>query len=294
MTSRLVRAYRVLRFVLHVLQGLATVAFAFPFLSRERRGRLIRRWAAGSLEIFNVKVGIRGQAPQPGAAGMVFVANHISWLDPALIMARYPAHFVAKAEIRSWPLLGWLAEKAGTLFIERGRRHDTARINQSLSQALAAGDCVGVFPEATTTDGTTLKPFHSSLLQAAVLAQAELYPVAIRYRHPDGSHNTAVAYTGNLSFAGSLKRVLAEPAIHAELTFAAPLPPQGKSRRELASLAEQAIAGLLQLPAPGRKPETLPGPPAALLTKSPPTGSPCPAPEDSGQAAAPAPTSGQR
>lgn len=262
-TSRPARFFRILRFVLHVLQGLATVGLVFPFISRARRARLIRRWAAGILDIFNVRVSIKGEAPRPDAAKVVFVSNHISWLDPALFIALRPAHFVAKSEIRSWPVLGWLAEKAGTLFIERGRRHDTARINQALSQALGAGDCVGLFPEGTTTNGATLKPFHASLLQAAVLAQATLYPVAIRYCHPDGSLNTAPAYTDNISFGESLKRVLAQPAIHAELVFAAPIPASGKSRRELAALAEKAIASALNLAAPCRKPGKPDDPPAA-------------------------------
>lgn len=263
-TSCLVRLFRVLRFVLHVLQGLATIRLVFPFISPVRRAQLTRRWAADILEVFNVTVSIKGEVPPPGATKVVFVSNHISWLDPALIIALRPAHFVAKSEIRAWPVLGWLAEKAGTLFIERGRRHDTARINQSISQVLNAGDCVGLFPEGTTTNGAAIKPFHASLLQAAVLAQAILYPVAIRYRHPDGSLNTAPAYTDNISFASSLEQVLAQPAIHAELVFMAPIPAEGRSRRELAVLAETAIASALNLAAPYRKPEKPADPPDAL------------------------------
>lgn len=250
----MVRAWRLLRFLLHVLQGVATVGLVFPFLPREHRTRLTRRWAAGILDIFNVEVAVRGEAPQAGAAKAVFVANHISWLDPALIMALYPAHFVAKSEIRSWPVLGWLSEKAGTLFIERGKRHDTSRIIRSLSEALNNGERIGLFPEGTTSDGTTLQPFHSSLLQAALLAQAVIYPVAIRYRRSDGSVNTAPAYTGNLSFVASLKRILAQPVIRAELIFAAPVPAAGKSRRELAHEAERVIADALNLPPPRREP----------------------------------------
>lgn len=259
----MVRTWRLLRFVLHVLQGAATVGLVFPFIPRARRIRLIRRWAAGILDIFNVEISVRGEAPQPGAAKAVFVANHISWLDPALIMARFPAHFVAKSEIRSWPVLGWLAEKAGTLFIERGRRHDTTRIIRSLSEALMDGDSIGLFPEGTTTDGTRLQPFHSSLLQAALLAQAVMYPVAIRYRCSDGSVDTALAYTGNISFVDSLKRILAQPVIRAELAFAAPVPAAGKTRRELAHEAERVIADALNLPPPRREPGTPGGLPGA-------------------------------
>lgn len=263
-TCHLTCLFRMLRFVLHVLEGLVTIKLIFPFISPRRRVELIRRWAAGTLAVFNVTVSIKGEVPPPGVTRVVFVSNHISWLDPALIMALRPAHFVAKSEIRAWPVLGWLSEKAGTLFIERGRRHDTARLNQSISQALNAGDCVGLFPEGTTTTGDTIKPFHASLLQAAVQAQAIVYPVAIRYCHPDGSLNIAPAYTDNISFVSSLKHVLAQPAIHAELVFVAPIPAEGRSRRELATEAECAIASALNLAVPCRKPGKPADPPAAL------------------------------
>jgi 1-acyl-sn-glycerol-3-phosphate acyltransferase len=244
-TSRAVRLFRLLRFLLHVLRGLATVA-VFPMLSRRQRSDQMRRWAAGILDIFNVSAHIEGTPPGRGEK-VVFVANHVSWLDPALLMTVRPAYFVAKSEIRAWPVLGWLAARAGTLFIERHRRHDTYRITQTLGEVLSAGDCAGIFPEGSTTDGTALRPFHSSLLQAAVWAEAVVYPVAIRYRQPDGSVDTAPAYSDNISFVASLRRVLSRPEVRAELIFAQPISVEGKSRHELAKLAEQAVAGALGL-----------------------------------------------
>lgn len=244
-TSPAVRRLRLLRFLFHVLWGLATVMI-FPLVSRPRRSGLLRRWAAGILSVFNVAVRVEGQPPAPGGK-VVLVANHVSWLDPALLMTVRPAYFVAKSEIRSWPVLGWLAARAGTLFIERHRRHDTYRIAQALEALLKAGDCAAIFPEGRTTDGTALRPFHSSLLQAAVWAEALVYPVAIRYRCPDGTVDTSPAYSDNISFGASLKRVLARPGIRVELVFAPPIPAAGKSRHELAKLAEQAVSDALGL-----------------------------------------------
>lgn len=244
-TSFAVRLFRLLRFLLHVLRGLATVV-VFPMLSRRGRSEQMRRWAAGILDVFNVSVRIEGKPPGAGEK-VVFVANHVSWLDPALLMTVRPAYFVAKSEIRAWPVLGWLAARAGTLFIERHRRHDTYRITQILGEVLNAGDCAGIFPEGATTDGTALRPFHSSLLQAAVWAQAVVYPVAIRYRRPDGSVDPAPAYSDNISFIASLKQVLTRPEIRAELVFKGAIAAEGKSRHELAKLAEQAVADALGL-----------------------------------------------
>jgi 1-acyl-sn-glycerol-3-phosphate acyltransferase len=289
-----VRLFRLLRFLAHVIQGLATVGLIFPFLSPLRRTRLVRRWAAGILDIFQVRVTIRGAVPQPDAIKTVFVANHVSWLDPALIMALRPAHFVAKSDIRAWPVLGWLAAKAGTLFIERHRRHDTSRVIQSLSQALNAGDCVGVFPEGTTTDGTTLKPFHSSLLQAAVVAEATVHPVAIRYRRPDGALDPVPVYSGNITFVRSLLRVLAQRETQAELVFAAPIPARGKSRHELARLSEEAITNALSLAGPCRRPGKPAGLPGAGRTGALPTDNRYPGRSDCCALSGPAPTNARK
>lgn len=272
-----VRLFRLLRFAWHVAAGVFKVGLVFPFASRQRQLAMIRRWAAGILDIFNVSLSIKGEAPDAAASRLFFAANHISWLDPALLMAVRPAHFVAKSEIRSWPLLGWLAERAGTFFIQRHKRHDTARVNQKIIAALNGGESIGVFPEGATTDGNSIRPFHASLLEPAIAAQAVVCPVAIRYCDAAGAINTAVAYVDNMSFRASVKQVLAQPAIHAELVFAAPIPAAGGSRRELAHLAEQAIASALSLAAPSRQPGTPRDLPAAPRKAAPPTGSPYPA-----------------
>lgn len=252
---------RLLRYALHVLEGLFTIAVVFPRIGQATRLRLILRWARGILSIFRVRLDVRGEPPGE-TAKVILVANHVSWLDPALIMALRPAHFVAKSEIRAWPLLGWLAEQAGTIFIERGRRHDTARISRTLSAGLSAGDSIALFPEGTTTDGADVKPFHTSLFQAAVHSGASLYPVALRYHHADGSLDTAPAYTGDLSFKDSLWRVARRRELRATLAFAAPIPTEGRNRRELAAAAESAIRAALADAAARSAPGSSAHPPA--------------------------------
>jgi len=164
-----------------------------------------------------------------------------------------PARFVAKSEIRDWPLLGWLSRNVGTLFIERAKRRDTARINQDIGNALTLGDRVAVFPEGTTGDGTILQHFHASLLQSAVAVEALLYPVAIRYYHVSGEVSKAAAYV-SISLLGSLRRILQQPWIDVELIFSDPVNSSGKNRRELARSTEKAIADALSLPIPHKVP----------------------------------------
>jgi 1-acyl-sn-glycerol-3-phosphate acyltransferase len=194
----------------------------------------------------------------------MLAANHVSWLDVYALISVCPARFVAKSEIRNWPLLGWLSQNAGTLFIERTKRSDTARINQDINNALTIGDRVAVFPEGTTSDGTVLRHFHASLLQPAVIDETWLYPVAVRYHDSTGQISQAAAYV-EVSLLGSLQQILRQPWIEVELIFSDPVNSVGKNRRELARFAEHAIATALSLPVPHKLPGKLPGLPTEQL-----------------------------
>ncbi|MCE5182322.1 MAG: 1-acyl-sn-glycerol-3-phosphate acyltransferase [Betaproteobacteria bacterium] len=259
----LARSTRLFLIGLHLLAGVAKAALLFPLVGQVRQIKLIRTWAIRLLAILNIELEVKGGPPETSTGKILFVANHISWLDIYLLNAVRPVRFVSKAEVRAWPVIGWLAAKVGTIFIERARRHDTARANRAVSDALNAGDCVAVFPEGTTSAGSRLRPFHASLLQPAIDSGALLWPVAIRYKNRDGSPNAAAAYIDDMSFADSLFRVLREPALMAEITYLEPLPVQNRSRRELAALAETAIASWLNLAAPCRKSGIPADPPAA-------------------------------
>jgi 1-acyl-sn-glycerol-3-phosphate acyltransferase len=197
--------------------------------------------------ILNIKIRLCGVVPDLSVQNMMLVANHVSWLDIYLLNAVRPVRFVSKVEVRSWPIVGWLASQTGTLFIDRTKRHDTARVNEEMSAILNNGGCVAVFPEGTTSNGSLLRPFHASLLQPAVHSQSQVWPAAIRYTHADGSLNTAPAYVDELSFGDSLSLVLNQAIIYAELEFMPPIAAHGKARRELARDAELAIASALNL-----------------------------------------------
>lgn len=214
---------------------------------------MAQRWSAGLLAILCFRLRYSGVTPPAGMPRVMLAANHVSWMDVYSLITVCPARFVAKSEIRSWPLLGWLSQNAGTLFIERTKRSDTARINEDIGNALTIGDRVAVFPEGTTNDGTMLRHFHASLLQPAVTAAAMLYPVAIRYYDAGGAISKSAAFV-NISMLESLRRILREPWIEVELIFAEPIDSRGKNRRELARYAEQAIAGALSLPLPHKTP----------------------------------------
>lgn len=251
--SRLIQIFRSIRLLLHIISGLIQSA-VYPHLDQPAQRRMAQRWSAQLLAILCIRLRHSGAPPAVEAQRVMLAANHISWLDVYSLNTVCPARFVAKAEIRGWPLLGWLSRNAGTLFIERTKRSDTARINADIADVLKVGDRVAVFPEGTTNDGTALRHFHASLLQSAVTASAILSPVAIRYTDITGKVSEAAPYV-NISMLESLRRILRQPWINVELIFADPIDSSGKNRRELARGAEQAIANALSLPLPHKTPE---------------------------------------
>jgi 1-acyl-sn-glycerol-3-phosphate acyltransferase len=255
LSAPLRRLWRVPRMVLHLVRGLCTIWFVFPKLDAHARHARIRGWSRRLLHLMSIDIRMTGTLGHPN---VIVVANHVSWLDIFALHAVGPVRFIAKAEIARWPVLGRLVAGVGTLFIERARRHDTHRVNQQVATALAAGDIIAVFPEGTTTDGSTLLPFKGSLLQPIIDAAGCVQPVAIRYRTPAGDVALAPAYS-DVDFLRSFWRICGEPALVVELSATPLLPAQGRHRRELAGAAEAAIRSVLALPAPGREPGTRAG-----------------------------------
>lgn len=251
---------RAARIVLHVMQGLATAALIFPFCSIATRDFLVRSWSRKIIAIFNVSIHVRGGPPDSNTKGAVFAANHISWLDVWVIDSQHACRFIAKSEVEGWPVVGWLATKTGTLFIERERKRHAAILNREVAVALAAGDCIAVFPEGTTTDGRRLKRFFGTLLQPAADSGAPLIPVAIRYVGDDGEIDLTPAFIDDMTLIESLRRMLRARRTRAEIAFLPAIDTRGKTRREIAHAAEAAIAASLNLPSPGTTPETAPDP----------------------------------
>lgn len=211
-----------------------------------------------------VTLRVEGHPPRQREKAVMIAANHVSWLDIFAVSAAWPTRFVAKSEVRDWPLAGWIAERGGTLFIRRDRRRDTARMNDQVHAVLGVGDCVGIFPEGTTSEGDGLLKFHTSLFEPAMANQAHLHPVAIRYTHEDGAPAPEMAYVGELSFMQSMARVIAQRGVVVRVTFGARVDCAAvRDRREAARLTRERIASLLGLGPEDSPPGTPAGPPGA-------------------------------
>ena len=247
------RALRIARLAWHVLRAAVVAATLFPFLSAARRRLRVRRFSRQLLVILGVRLTVSGAPPRAADAPAMLVANHVSWLDIFAINAAHAMRFVAKSEIRRWPLIGWLCAQGGTLFIERAQRRHTLNINAQIVAGLKAGDTFAVFPEGAITSGDVVLPFHASLLQPALACNARLFPVAVRYTRADGSLCFEADYEGAKTLLDSLRLIVTQPVIHVHLQFLPPLACDARHRRDLADDAAAQIAAALNLPAPQRR-----------------------------------------
>jgi 1-acyl-sn-glycerol-3-phosphate acyltransferase len=233
------QALRLTRLAVHLLRGLAMAALAYPLVDEHRRLDLRRGWSRRLLAILGIR--IRKQGAEIEAASLL-VANHISWIDIFVINAIRPASFVSKDEVRHWPLIGWLAARNGTLFLQRGSRRQAHVMSEAVGAVLRADGNVAVFPEGTTTDGHSVRQFHAALLQPAIDAGRPIQPLALRYRTPQGGYSAAPVYVGDTSLWECLRAIVAEPMIVATLDVMAPIPSTEGPRRTLAEAARHAIA----------------------------------------------------
>jgi 1-acyl-sn-glycerol-3-phosphate acyltransferase len=228
----------------HLLHGMWIVATRFPSAGVERRHALNRAWSLKMLRLCGMRLVVHNDSARLDGGALV-VANHISWIDIYVINAWRPTPFVSKAEIRQWPLVGWLAQQLDTVFIQREKRSDAKRIMHELSDRLSSGELMCVFPEGTTSNGLELLPFHANMFQAAVSAAAPVQPLCIMYEDVQGEQSTAPAYIDDLSLADSLNLLLRGGPLTAHVYVGEPLAP-GEDRRALAAQAQEAVAAALR------------------------------------------------
>lgn len=237
--------YRVPLLLIHLLVFLPlTLLGMLPPLGQLRvRGErlehcVVRWWSAGLMRIFGFRLRRRG-TPLPGAT--LFVANHVSWIDIEALHSQRMMGFVAKQEIRSWPVVGWLAARGQTIFHQRGSQESLGGVLHEMLRRLREGHSVGVFPEGRTRDGHAVGPFHARIFLAAVEANVPVQPVALRYG-PRGRAQPVVAFGSKESFFANFLRLLGEPARTADICFLEPIRAMDvEGRRRIAELSRERI-----------------------------------------------------
>ncbi|MFJ3960892.1 lysophospholipid acyltransferase family protein [Streptomyces sp. NPDC090036] len=226
------------------------------------RHRVVRAWSAALVRAFGIRITVHG-SPGPGG-GRLLVANHISWLDIPLVAAALPCRMLAKSDIRAWPVLGRLAGRAGTLFIERDRIRALPATVEAITGALLAGDRVTVFPEGSTWCGRAGGTFRRAAFQSALDARVPVQPLRLTYLRADGHPAGAPAFVGDDPLTASLWRIARARGVRAEISLLPRIPPgRYAHRRDLAAAAQRAVAGLTTT-----SPDPLPGIPAQPATPS--------------------------
>lgn len=190
-----------------------------------------------------IRVHTRGSIPQGPA---LLMSNHISWTDIPVLGGLTPIRFLSKAEVGQWPLVGWLARQAGTLFIRRGSGEAVER-RDDIRKTLESGQSVLIFPEGTTSSGLTVLPFFPRLIGAATAAGVPIVPVSIAYLR-DGAPCHLSPFIGDDEFHHHLFRMLASPAPEVQVIWHQPVTPQaGESARDLSNRVREVIVEGLRL-----------------------------------------------
>jgi 1-acyl-sn-glycerol-3-phosphate acyltransferase len=238
--STLRRLYRFQRLILHVLWGVALALFvigADPAKHGQRDWRLICGWMSVLRRILGLQVTVTGE---PAVGPALFVANHISWHDIIVLQSLVPTGFIAKYEIRGWPLIGWMAHRGATLFIRRGKRDSMLQLKEAMVGRLRARQSLLIFPEGTTTGGDTVKPFRTRLFEPAIDMALPLQPVAIHYSC-HGKLCRDLAFIDDETFLSHAWRMLGEKQIDVFVHFCEPIDTRAADRRELGQMARAGI-----------------------------------------------------
>jgi 1-acyl-sn-glycerol-3-phosphate acyltransferase len=243
------KLYRTILLGLHLIIG---IILTLIFLRNTRppgsvASKVISIWLGLVVSIFNVKVKTYGTALQEKT---LFVANHISWLDTVILGNLVPVHFLSKHEIKTMPLIGWLATRAGTLYIKRGCSFSSMEAGSEITASLKQHHNSIVFAEGRTTYGD-VKKFHSRLIQSAIDAHAMVQPVAIYYprKNPETGEteiNPDSLFVGKIGATESFHRIARAPGIDAEVHFLEPINSAGMKREEIARYAHDKVVKVIE------------------------------------------------
>lgn len=238
------RVLRITAVVLVVLLSLVSVV-VLPVIGGRGRYLLTRTIFRGVLAAMGVRLVVHGAVPGPGR-GTLVVNNHTSWLDIVAVNAVRPMRAVAKKDIASWPVLGWLVSAAGSIYVDRDHLRTLPATVGRLADALRAGSMVNVTPEGTTWCGRTHGRFRPALFQAAIDGGVPVLPVALRFRSRTGGPTTAPAFIGDETIIDSVRRTASIKGLVLEVHVLPEIAPgKADDRRELAALAERAVDEVL-------------------------------------------------
>ena len=220
------------------------------FGSRKQKGiptlkqKQVRKWwLATVIKIIGLNLKVEGEVPAADQASL-WVANHASWLDIPVV-GSMGSGFLSKAEVRKWPVIGWLGEKGGTVYIERGGKNASQIASQEIANKIHAGDNILVFPEGTTSTAGDVRRFHARIFAPAMDHNLSVQPIAVQYLNDKGEPHSSVLWEDQ-SFMSNLVGIIGETSINVIVTFL-PLISAGEfsERKRIAELSENQIKSIV-------------------------------------------------
>lgn len=231
-------AWRVVRVVSHLLLGFVLLVVLGYWIRHDLawQKKIVMWWHRKCCQALSLDIQVEGQ---PHDGPMLVVSNHISWSDIPVLGSQTYLKFLAKQEVREWPMVGWLAATTGTIFIKRGGGM-ARQIAEKLAAEMKSGSNVLVFPEGTSTNGESVKKFYPRLFGASIDAELPVQPVSIEYLNDNGGHIIA-PFIDDDEFHTHLLNFLRVKSVVVKVCFLSPLYPQGYSKEQLADLSHQAV-----------------------------------------------------
>jgi lyso-ornithine lipid O-acyltransferase len=216
---------------------IVTCAFRPP--NTDVRALWLQHMCRRTLRVFGFALNVSGVIPGRG----LLVSNHLSYVDIIVLGACAPVVFVAKREVRRWPVFGWFARLAGTVFVDRESRTGVGRTAGEIEASLESGALVVLFPEGTSSDGKSILPFKSSLLEPAARLKHPLATALIQYELPGGDVGEEVCYWKDMTLVPHLINLLSKRGLRASIRFTQTS--AGSSDRK--QIARQLHAEILQM-----------------------------------------------
>lgn len=207
---------------LHVLRGVFTLLLLFPFICTKSKINHVQRWSKRLLKIFGIQLEVSG-SEYLVSTSYLLVSNHVSWMDIHVINSFRPIRFVAKSEVRKWPIFGWMAKELGTVFIRRDSARHARQVVGEMGAALQISP-ICIFPEGTSTAGKGVETFKPNLFEGAVLAQVPVCSMAIAYfDRITGIHSEVPAFVGDMGLLESMANILKNRRLSVQLQFFRPI-----------------------------------------------------------------------
>jgi 1-acyl-sn-glycerol-3-phosphate acyltransferase len=229
-----------------LLVAMLLAAMLDACLRRPRQGTegavWIHRWCGRFLRVMGVTYEVRGDLPRTGAV----VCNHLSYLDILVMSAAAPFVMVSKSEVKSWPLVGWLTARAGTVYVQRSGGPATyPGVNAAMAEAYRSGLPVLFFPEGTTTDGDSgILAFRRGLFHSVLENEVPLWTAAVRYEvEGGGSVANDVCWWGDMFLGPHVWRLLGLRGVRARVKFGEEI----VTRRDRFELSEGARAAVAEM-----------------------------------------------